>query len=257
MKAIVIALLLILTLNVSSQEYKWGRPTVKGIDAYVETNWLVFITDYQNHVGDTLFYEPFISTDDLSKYYNYTRGESGFFEHPDNIVVDNRTKYIDYELGMLSTFQRSQYRETNQFVRGVVMHELTHCYIYQVMQLARDSLHRDYREGLRMIPVDNYYTEFIEEGICEYVAADMQEIIRYDERVQIKKGDLSTANRNSYEVKYRYALQFVEPVLKTLGIRQAIFVIVSNAPPTREEILNPSLFYDRLGIYRHGYQSYY
>ena len=137
------------------------------------------------------------------------------------------------------------------------MHELTHCYIYQVMQMSRDSLHRDYREGLRMIPVDNYYTEFIEEGICEYVAADMQEIIRYDERVQIKKGDLSTANRNSYEVKYRYALQFVEPVLKTLGIRQAIFVIVSNAPPTREEILNPRLFYDRLGIYRHGYQSYY
>jgi len=260
MKAVIIALLLVLSLNASSQEYKWGRPTTKGIDEYVETHWLdmEFISAYQKHVGDTLFLDPFISTDDLSKYVSYTRGESGFYEPPDNIVIDNRNHYIDYELGMLSESQRSRYVEANQFVRGVVMHELTHCYIYQIIRTAQYNdtiaLHRDYREGLRMIPVDNYYTEFIEEGISEYVAADMGEVIVSNELVRIKKSDLSPANRNSYEIKYRYSQQFVKPVLETLGIKQGITAIIGNAPPTTEEILCPELFYNRLGIYKHGYQ---
>ena len=249
---VVILLLLVLP---QEDPYKWGRPTSKGVDKYVERNWLVFIEDYQKHVGDTLFYEPYVTSDDLSKYYNYTKGESGWFEPPDLITVDNQTRYIDYELSRLSEFRKSQYREANLFVRGVVMHELTHAYIHQIMKVVEYSdtmrLHRDFATGLRIVPQDNYFTEFIEEGICEWVSADMQEIIPYDELVLIKNHHLSPDKRNSYEVKYRYARQFVSVLIKTYGLRPAIVLIVSNPAPTREEILCPQNYYDRLSIYLH------
>jgi len=251
MRLLILTVLLLLPQQ--ELEYKWGRPTSKGVDKYIEANEYQFIIDYQNHVGDTLYFEPFISTDDLSDYVSYSRGEAGFFERPDNVVIHNRANYIDYELRLLSDFRKSQYREANKFVRGVVMHELTHAYIYQiqVVQGHLKQLEYEWRQGLRMLPVDNYYTEFIEEGICEYVAADMGTIIPYDEDVVLIKNDLSNSNRNSYEIKYRYASQYVSVLIKKYGLKPAIELIVANKPPSKEEILKPRLYYDRLRIYEY------
>lgn len=251
MKTLIFILLLVLPQQ--ELEYKRGRPTSRGVDKYVEANEYQFIIDYQNHVGDTLVFEPFISADDLSDYVGFSSGEAGFFERPDNVVIHNRANYIDYELRLLSRFRKSQYREANKFVRGVVMHELTHAYIYQiqVVQGHRKQLEYEWRQGLRMLPVDNYYTEFIEEGISEYVAADMQEIIPYDQEVILIKKDLSSASRNTYEIKYRYAMQFVTPVIREYGLKPAIELIMATKPPSREELLAPSLYYNRLRIYRY------
>jgi len=249
-----VLLVLLVLLCQQELEYKWGRPTSKGIDNYIETNWQQFITDYQNHVGDTLYYQPFIETDDLSDYTGFNQGEAGFFERPDNILIHNQATYIDYELRLLSDFRKSRYREANMFVRGVVMHELTHAYIYQILVIRghEKQLEYEWRQGLRMLPVDNYYTEFLEEGICEYVAADMQTIIPYDQKVVITKTDLNHANRNHYEIKYRYASQFVGVLIKKYGLKPAIEIMVANKPPSREELLAPQTYYDRLSIYVHG-----
>ena len=238
MKTLIFIFLLLLFPQ--EDEYKWGKPTSKGIDKYVERNEYQFVIDYQNHVGDTLFLEPFVSTDDLTKYYQYTKGESGYYERPDN--------YIDYELQRLNSYRRNQYIEVNKFVRGVVMHELTHCYFYQQQLLVQhgDSLHRDYAMGLRIIPVDNYFTEFIEEGFCEYVAADMDEIIPTTEDLMMFKKDLSRQYRDTYRVKYSYSRQFVMPIIEKHGLRHAIQLVVSQPPPTQEEILDPQRYYDRL-----------
>ena len=241
-------LILFLLLPQQQDEYKWGKPTSKGVDNYVERNEYQFVIDYQNHIKDTLFLEPFISTDDLTRYYEYSRGESGYYERPDNIIIDNNPNYVDYELRRLNPYRRNQYVEVNKFVRGVVMHELTHCYFYQnelAVQFG-DSLHRDYREGLRMIPTDNYFTEFIEEGFCEWVAADMDEIIPRSEEVLVFKKDMSRQSRNTYRIKYSYARQFVAPIIERYGLRDAIRVVVSQPAPTEEEILKPQRYYDRL-----------
>jgi len=227
-------------------EYKRGKPTSRGIDIYVEANWLVFIADYQNHIGDTLTFEPFISTDDFSDYYSYVEGDAGYFEHPDNVLINNKANYIDYELRLLSNYRKSQYREATMFVRAVVMHELTHAYIYQIMMMCQydKNLAYEFRQGLRIIPVDHYGTEFVTEGICEYVMYDMGVAIAYDQKIVLNKKDLE--NRNSYEVKYRYSKQFMEPVIKEFGLEAAIYMILSNTPPSDEEILSPKLYYDRL-----------
>lgn len=228
-------------------EYKRGRPTTKGIDAYVEANWLPFIADYQKFIGDTLFFEPFISTDNLSKYYDYTDGDAGYFERPDNIIITNEEKYIDYEVKLLSRYERNGYQEASMFVRAVVMHELTHCYVYQIMMMAQHDkkLAYEFRQGLRIIPVDHYGTNFLEEGICEYVVEIMGEMIVSDEVIVITKTDLQQ-HRNSHEVKYRYSRQFVTPIVQEFGLEPAIYMILSNKPPNDVEILNPKLYYDRL-----------
>ena len=248
MKTFLLSVFLLISISLFSQEleYKWGRPTTKGIDNYIETNWLVFIADYQEFIGDTLVYEPFISTDDLSDYYNYAQGDAGYFEYPDNIIIDNNPNFIDYELSNLSKFRRNQYREASMFVRGVVMHELTHCYIYQIMMMAKydGNLEYVFREGLRMIPVDNYYADFVTEGICEAVVVMMDEMIVSDEQQVLIKNDL--VRKDSYEIKYRYSRQFMMPVIREFGLKPAIYIVLSNKPPDDEEILNPQQYYDRL-----------
>lgn len=241
-------LILILFLPQQQDEYKWGIPTSKGIDNYVERNQYDFITEYQNHIGDTLYFEPFISTDDLSDYVGLNESTAGFFERPDNIIINNKPVYIDYEVRRLTDYQKASYRGNNMFVKGVVMHELTHAYIYQIIMIAEydKKLAYEWRQGLRMIPMDNYYTSFLEEGICEAVVIDMQEMIGYRDKVGISKSDLSNHNRNNYEVKYRYSQQFVRPVIQEYGLKTAIYLMVSNKPPNNEEILKPDLYYQRL-----------
>ena len=246
MKTLIFILLLFLPQQ--ELEYKWGKPTSKGVDNYIQRNEHQFIIEYQNYVNDTLFLEPYISTDDLSKYYHYERGESGWFEYPDNIIIDNETKYLDYELKLLTEFEKSGYVETNMFVKAVVMHELTHCYIHQNILITEQNnkLHHDYQQGLRMMPNDNWFTEFIEEGFCEFVVLDMQEMIGSDVKHEINRFDLTTGNRNSYEIKYVYSREFVKPVVMKYGLKQAIQLVVSHAAPTSDEILNPNLYYSRL-----------
>lgn len=247
MRWLVITIFLLLGAS-QDYEYKWGRPTSKGVDKYVEYNEYQFVIDYQNFIGDTLTFEPFISTEDLTKYYNYVGGDAGYFERPDNILINNKSQYIDYELQRLSEFRKSQYREASMFVRAVVMHELTHCYIYQIMMMAQyeKNLALEFRQGLRIIPLDNYGSDFVIEGICEAVVAMMDEMIVWDEPIKITKFDLSTSRRHGYETKYRYSQQYMKPVIEEFGLEAAIYMVVSNKPPSDEEILNPKLYYDRL-----------
>ena len=250
MKTFLLAVLLALatTSYCQKDEYKWGVPTSKGIDAYIERNQYKFVLEYQEFIGDTLLFEPFISTDDISDYVGFDENTAGFFERPDNIVISNETRYVDYELRRWSESRKQRYRGNNMFVRGVVMHELTHCYFYQVMAIAQyeKDLEYEWRQGLRMIPVDNYYTEFIEEGFCEAVVIMMDEIIPYSDDLSISKADLSPARRKTYEVKYMYSSKFVQPIIDEYGLEAAIHLVVTNRPPSKEEILNPKSYYDRL-----------
>jgi hypothetical protein len=246
MKTLVFILLFLLPQQ--DLEYKRGIPTSKGVDNYVEANELQFVLDFQTHVNDTLFYEPFICTEDLTKYYDYNDGEAGYFERPDLVLINNKSNYIDYELRLLSKYRKSKYREANMFVRSVVMHELCHAYIYQLKMLAQHQkvLEYEWQQGIRMLPVDNYYTEFIEEGICEYLVQDMEVSIAYDQQLFLIKDDLKRARRNTYEIKYRYSSQYVAPVIEELGLKQAILLFIGSKPPSQEEILSPKLYYDRL-----------
>jgi hypothetical protein len=86
-----------------------------------------------------------------------------------------------------------------------------------------------------------YGAEFMEEGICEYVAHMAGEILYPDEVIP----DFSM-NWNSYEIKYLYAEYYVRQILDRYeNLKEGIMKILLTPPPTREEIRNPELFYKR------------
>ena len=244
---ITILAVFLLAFSPQDYEYKWGIPTTEGINKYVEANQYVFIEEYQEFVDDTLIYEPFISTDDLRDYVGLGDA-SGFFERPDNIVVDNRQRYVDYELRRWSEERKNRYSGNNMFVRGVVIHELTHCYIYQIVMRAQydKKLAYEWQQGLRIIPVDNYHTQFCEEGFCEAVVELMGELIPYPDELGISRADLSPSRRESYEVKYMYSSRVVMPLIEQWGLKAAIYLVITNKPPSNEEILSPEIYYKRL-----------
>ena len=87
-----------------------------------------------------------------------------------------------------------------------------------------------------------YGAEFMEEGICEYIAHKAGEIL-YPERVT---PDFSFG-WNSFEVKYLYAEYYVRQILVRYGnMKEGIMKILNTPPPTQEEIQHPELFYERV-----------
>jgi len=112
----------------------------------------------------------------------------------------------------------------------------------------KGELALEFQQGLRIIPTpnSNYGADFIEEGICEYQTLLMGEII-YDQRISVTRNQLRN-KPESYEVMYRYGMWFVKPIVDKLGLKAAIYLMVSNKPPSQEEILQPQLYYDRLNV---------
>ena len=127
MYKLIIILLLFLSPQQKELEYKAGKPTSKGIDNYTKQNESVFVGKYQKFIKDTL-YNYYISTEDFTKFADYDSIELGRFYIPDEIIITNETKYKDYQLGLLTKFKKKLLNESDQFVEGVVMHELTHDY---------------------------------------------------------------------------------------------------------------------------------
>jgi len=92
-----------------------------------------------------------------------------------------------------------------------------------------------------------YGAEFIEEGICEYIAHKAGEIL-YPEEVF---PDFNS-NWDKYEIKYQYAEYYVRQILDRYdNIKEGIKMILLTPPPTKEEIRNPELYYKRV-LYSKG-----
>lgn len=245
MKALALILLLSLSVSGISQEFR-GKPTTEGINTYIKTYEYQFIDDYQNYVGDTLN-DVYIETDNLSTYYNHLGLELGYFYYPNEIIITNEELFLEYRLENLSKFQKNQYRETNQFVYAVVMHELTHFYFYQLIAEARSmgmKVDAAYLSGLRMFPHSEYGAEFIEEGLCEYIPVLMGEIIPYEKYTPSRKEIVDC--KYDYSIKYRYSSQYVSTVVDSLGFKAAVFLLIRNQPPSQGEICDRDKFINRL-----------
>lgn len=248
-------LAIVLLLSSSIQELpvypvgKDGRPTRKGIELYVHQNQNKFLIEYQKVVNDSL-YDVYMTVDDLSQYNN--GGDAlGFcisgLGSSEIIISNEAEKYMGYEVGMLSKFRRSTIIESNNFVKGVIFHELTHLYFNQVIrELRLDSLTvaSDYN-NFSMIPRNSFGSKFIEEGICMYISIKIGECIHGQDYMPETMKELMD-NQNSYQIMYQYSAEYVQSFLNYWGIKRGIQILVHNKPPTYEEILYPSKFYSRL-----------
>lgn len=230
---------------------KNGKPTSEGIALYVEQNSEALIREFQDFVGDTL-YNIWIYADELQDHSNSDSIELGSY-FPHEIYISTSEMFEAYELDDLSERQRSRLKESNKFVKGVIIHELTHEYVYQVgvemQSVHRLAINRSYQDGLVLVKSPEAFgSSFIEEGICEYITGKMGELVP-PTRVKTPRsvGDLLDS-RKAYMVKYKYASLFLENYLDSTGFKKGLQILLYNPPPSYEEILNPEQYFSRLEI---------
>jgi len=247
--SILIFLLLISPQERQNYPLKNGRPTTKGIEKYVEDNTDSLIREYQNFIGDTL-YNIYIYTEDLTANGFFDPRELGRY-YPNEIFITNKEEFMAYELSALTKKGRDTILASNLFVKAAVFHELTHDYIYQLSmdmsQVENIYVDRAYQAFFRIYSNTNEMgSKFIEEGICEYVTGKMGEIIS-PHKPFIPKSIADLSNEEySYNIYYKYSSHYLSKFLDTTGIKRGIKILLHNPPPSREEILNPELFFTRL-----------
>jgi hypothetical protein len=172
----------------------------------------------------------------------YETFELGIYYFPGDIIISNENKYIDYAVDSLSFIKRNL-TISNKFVKGCVFHELTHIWFQQILSEMKHEVspeHRNFR--IYSTPDRDYGADFIEEGICEYVAHKAGEII-YPKNYA---PDLEN-EWNTYKIKYQYAEYYVRQILdKYDNIKEGIKMILRVSPPNKEEIRNPELYYQRV-----------
>ncbi len=228
---------------------KDGKPTSKGIEQYIEDKGESLIQEYQDFVGDTL-YDIWIYAEDLTYYDVHDSLELGRY-YSNEIYIATAELFLAYELADLSKAQKSSIQESNKFVKSTVFHELTHDYFNQISTEMRtvDSVHVDkaYRTNLWIIrSYETFGSIFIEEGVCEYMAGRMGEIIP-PLSLYIPQSIEELTNRyNTYSVTYKYSSFYVSSFLNSTGFKKGVKILLHNPPPTYEEILKPELFFSRL-----------
>ncbi len=244
-------LLSLLFVQIQDHQYVKGKPSSKGVGDYIKRNEYELINEFKKYANDTLldYYDVYIETDDLSLYNEHDTLELGRYYIPGDIIITNEELFVDYELDLLPKWKKKQYRECNQFVKSTVMHELTHWYFYVTLQrlhYEKQDAEPEYSANFRMMPYTAYGAEFIEEGVCEWVSADMGQMISYDKPYKPRDVQEIINNKNTYGIKYRYSLQYVKPLLDTMTLCEGIELLLRNKPPGNEEILHPEMFYKRI-----------
>lgn len=245
--------LLVLQLSGIATEFplKNGKPTKKGIDQYVEVMGDSIIREFQEFVGDTL-YNVEIYTEDPGEFEEKTPVELGYY-FPYEVAIMRGEFFEAYELEDLSPRRKRSFRECNRFVKAVILHELTHSYLYQVAieMRARDplSVHPAYQTDIWILrSYETFGSVFIEEGVCEYLVGKMGELIPPRKPFTPKTTAELLDIENRYSIHYKYSAHVLKPFLDTLDFKEGIMILLHNAPPNQLEMMNPELYFNRLSV---------
>jgi hypothetical protein len=230
---------------------KNGKPTSKGIEQYVEENSDLVIKEYQDFVGDTL-YNVWIYSDDLSDQEGREILELGRF-FPHEIYITTEELFEAYELDDLSPDQQRRFRECNKFVKATMIHELSHEYVDQIGVEMQSVFHlpvdKSYETGLLIVKSHRTFgSSFIEEGINEYIAEKMGELIPPSHVEMPTTVEALLEKEREYMIKYKCSSSFLKTFLDTTGIKKGIQILLYNPPPSYEEILEPDRFFGRLEV---------
>jgi hypothetical protein len=229
--------------------YNNGRPSSWGIEKFIKENEKNLIKEYEYKI-DSFLFDIYIETEDLSKLSDYEIFEMGRFYAPDQIIITNEEKYIEYEFKNLSKFKQKNISYNERTVKAILFHELSHAYFNQIlleMKQNNEKISSEY-SYIRIFPQvnKNLGSEFIEDGICEYILYKTKEMSEYKVIFIPKNINELLDLKNTINIKYHYSVNFLKPLLDTMDLKKGIQMLISNNPPKYEEILNPKLFYKRL-----------
>ena len=251
MNKLLYILIFLLSLFSSQQDYynKKNKPSTWGIDQYVIKQHDSIIFEYEYLINDTI-YDVAIYSEDLREYSD--DNNLGFFYIPDEIVITNEERYIEYEFKDLSRFKRLFLSYTERTVKAVIFHELTHAYFHQIVELRNmnnEFVSPEYK-NFNIFPRvgENFGADFIEEGICEYTVYTLNECAPLGHILIPKTEEELLHEDNRINNLYHYSVYFLRDFMDEYGIKRGIEILISNRPPTHEEILNSDKFFNRLKI---------
>ena len=243
---VTIGMFSMLSLGIFGQEN--GRfPKSDEIEKYVKKEYGNVISEFNIFTNDSIE-EFYYNTFQFSKYYDDESPELGFYDLlTREATINSDEKYLALEKSDFKNLEDAL--SSNAFVKGVMIHELSHAYITELIFRLKDDgvkINSNYNMS-RGIPIykDSYGAEFIEEGLCEYIAKKMDEIVVSNNLDTLILKELEK-NKESYKVKYLYSENFLEDFLDEYGIKNGIRIIVTNSPPTDEEIIYPEKYFSRL-----------
>jgi len=225
-----------------------GKPSTYGINAFIKLNHDNLIKEYEFLV-DTI-YDVYMYSENLSESSD---GKSlGEFYIPDQIIITNEERYVEYEWKNLSKYKQKVYPYTTRTVKAVIFHELTHAYFYQNIYLLKQEEKQISAEYgmIRMFPNPSlrFGATFIEEGICEYAVYMLNESPPLGEFQIPTTSEELTNKDNETTVLYQYSVLFLKDFLDTQGFKKGIQILLQNRPPNYEEMLKPQQFFGRLKI---------
>lgn len=259
-KVVTIVLILITTsfaFGQSKKQYQYHNniPSKNGVQHYIDLNIRSVVNTVENFIGDTIFSYS-IKTDNLSEYHGYDSLEAGRFYPEDEIIITNEPKFYDYELIFVSKLKQKEFNNNTKFVKGVLIHELIHLYIYQFIHESLENnipINSEYINFNMFPAIKSYYAlEFIEEGICEYVVMKLREGIFSDYKPDCPDGESEINIRkfsqiqNTYDIRYQYSRTYVQRIFENNSFRKALLIIFTCKPPSDEELLCPDQYYNRV-----------
>ena len=156
-----------------------------------------------------------------------------------------------YELFGFSKFKRVLLggRES-RIVKSTILHEIGHAYFYQMMirmRMDNMEINKEYLNQRSYAGYDmSFGKEFIEEGTSQYLVWSMRECIMPKMFYKPDTVEDLLDPYNEYPVKYEYSVCYLRDFYDLHGIKEGMRILLSNSPPTYEEILHPKAFFDRL-----------
>lgn len=261
LKHFTLVLLLLTTAFAYSQDkkkyqYENNIPTRYGIQHYIDLNAERVVKAVEDFIDDTIVSYS-IKVDNLSEYQRYDSLEAGRFYPEDQIVITNQLKFYDYELNFVPKWRQKEFDLNTRFVKGILIHELVHLYIFQFIYECIEKnipVNNEYI-NINIFPrmVSYYASEFVEEGICEYVVMKLNEGIFMDYKLDFH-GSSSSEDKvnkfmqiqNSYGARYQYSRAYVQPIFDKYSFKEALLAVFTSKPPSYEELVDPKQYYTRL-----------
>ena len=246
---------IIIFLFVQALSLKNDRPTTQGINEYIKANKNALIDEYTSYIKDTIYNDVYISTEDFSKLNDYNKETVGTTifnqSYSYEIIINNEPKFAGYDLNLMSKSQKRTLTQFDQFVKATIFHELTHVYINQcLLEMRMKNMYVDpeYDNNVHIYP--NYEmkfgSEFIQEGICQYVIEKKHEIVEYSNIFIPKTREELIDSSKTFEVKYQYSSYWLKNFLDSKGLKNGIFILLGNRPPSYDEMINSKSFFDNL-----------
>jgi len=243
-----------------------GFPTTKGIIEYAkyQEKTKEAINEFNKKFNFNSEEAKIIPTNliDYLDEENYSFEELGLYFYGDReILIEKNEVYYGYSLKELNTELRQRLIEGGDFLKGTIMHEFGHYAVCQIAENLKSTKIKPleyYSPRPFSMKKETFGSKFIEEGIAEYCSWKMNEVLFGKTPYVPKNLEELLDTSNVRDIYYEYSVYYLKDFLDNLGFKTGVEILITNEPPTKDEILHPEKYFSRLkfGELRFNFAKY-